>query len=78
MFTIITEYVRKVDFLWEKAQNDMIANLLKQKGKIEKDPTDVKFSDVEKAVSEYENIENKTEEIISAYDVVLVYYNENK
>ena len=32
----------------------------------------------QKALTEYENIENKTEENISAYDVRFVYYQDNK
>lgn len=66
----------KVEILWKKDQDAMKANIFKQLGKIQKDPTDVKISDVEKGVYDYENhIEVIDNDLTQAYDVLVEFLN---
>lgn len=66
----MTRLMKRVELLWSREQEGAIANVLKQASKIEKDPTDVKVADVEKAISDFEGfIEEPTEELEVAYYV---------
>lgn len=66
----------KVEILWKKDQDAMKSNIFKQMGKIQNDPTDVKISDVEKGIYDYENhIEVISNDLTQAYDILVEFLN---
>lgn len=71
------ELVEKVEFLTNFVSGQMVKAILKQAGKIEKDPTDIKMLDVEEALN-FSQMLNLTPELEERVAVIADWYKAQK